>query len=299
LSRLEKFEPDGLSIFTLLDGMVRGAVVSGTRMVSEMRQSHKLGVLETLALGQAYLCGSLLSATIKGEDRLIIRMDCSGALGGYQVETKASGDVRGFLFNSSVPLERPLESFDLEPFIKNGMLTVTRYSEGNAEPFVGQVELAHSRIAEDLTEYFLRSEQTTTSFSVGVRFDSDGEVLGAGGLYLQALPGADDEALAWIERIVTGGISIGSWFGEGKKRREFLINHFLFSNIDFLAEKPIRFFCPCERERFLAFLKSLPVDEREAAWTDAPLSPDGNRYVEISCHNCGSIYKYERNEFLP
>jgi molecular chaperone Hsp33 len=41
--------------FILADGVVRGVIMNASRMVNEMRANHELGILETLALGRAYL----------------------------------------------------------------------------------------------------------------------------------------------------------------------------------------------------------------------------------------------------
>ena len=90
---------DRLYNFSLDNGTVRGAVVNGIRMVNEMRSNHELGILETLVLGRAYLGISLMSANLKGNDRIGMQIDCSGPIKGLQVEVNAFGEVRGFLKN--------------------------------------------------------------------------------------------------------------------------------------------------------------------------------------------------------
>ena len=58
-------------------------------------------------------------------------------------------------------------------------------------------------IAEDLTSYYAASEQTPTVCALGVLVDKGtGEALLSGGLLIQALPGADDAALARLEENV-------------------------------------------------------------------------------------------------
>ena len=59
---------DGMTIFLLSDGALRGAFFHGTRFVNTMRAQHALGILETMVLGQACLCGALLIPTMKGRD---------------------------------------------------------------------------------------------------------------------------------------------------------------------------------------------------------------------------------------
>jgi molecular chaperone Hsp33 len=69
---------DRLFNFILADGSIRGAIMNGTRMVNEMRANHELGILETLVLGRAYLGAGLMSADLKSNDRISIKIDCSG-----------------------------------------------------------------------------------------------------------------------------------------------------------------------------------------------------------------------------
>ena len=94
-------QADGLHAFLMADDTIRGAVVSGGRMINQMRRNHELGVLETLVLGHAYLATCLMSSGLKGRDRLRLQVDCSGPIKGLVVEANAAGEVRGFLKNVS------------------------------------------------------------------------------------------------------------------------------------------------------------------------------------------------------
>ena len=107
---------DKLHRFLLLEGTVRGAIVHGTRMVNEMRANHELGILETLVLGHGYLAGALMCADLKGDKRITLQIGCSGPIKGLLVEANAFGEVRGYLKNVPIPIEKPLEDFNLAPF---------------------------------------------------------------------------------------------------------------------------------------------------------------------------------------
>ena len=109
---------DKLHRFLLLEGTVRGAIVHGTRMVNEMRANHELGILETLVLGHGYLAGALMCADLKGDERITLQIGCSGPIKGLLVEANAFGEVRGYLKNVPIPIEKPLEDFNLAPFFR-------------------------------------------------------------------------------------------------------------------------------------------------------------------------------------
>ena len=138
---------DRMYNFLLADGAVRGAILNGTRMINEMRANHELGILETLVLGRAYLGAGLMSANLKGADSTSIKIECSGPIKGLTVEANAFGEVRGFLKNVPIPIDRAMQNFDLAPFFGAGFLSVIRYLEDAKQPFTGKVALKYGNIA--------------------------------------------------------------------------------------------------------------------------------------------------------
>lgn len=280
---------DGILRFTLLNGTLRGALLRGTTMIRAMREAHSLGILETVALGQAYLCAGLASVTAKEGDRIAFKVDCSGPLRGFSVDVTWDGRVRGYLFTDSVVLDRPLESFDLSPFIGKGVMSVTRYSP-NRDSFQGHVELVHGGIAEDFTEYYLRSEQTRTAFSAGVKFDASGVVSGAGGLFLQALPGARDLDLEDAEARMAELPSLSDWYALGRTSGDFLSEWFGAFEPNVVGAGPVSFSCDCSRDRYGTFIAALPASDLE------DLVREGPHPIEVVCHNCAQRYYFSLEE---
>lgn len=300
---------DGIDIFLLSRGKLRAAVLHGTHLVNQMRANHGLGILETLILGHAYMAAGLMGSTLKGKDRLTIGVDCDGPAEGYRVEASAQGRVRGYLKTNVIPVEAPLESFDTAPFIGNGVLTITRFPEMAQRPFTGQIELLHGNLAQDLTRYYAVSEQTPTSVSLSIQFDGDGQVTGAGGLLIQALPESArsmdlvedstdpqlaldvyDRNVAKIERIVRQLPSLGATFSEGKAGTEIIRTHFSELDPDVIGTRPVEFACDCNRDRFKRFVGALPEDELEDIRQNGPFP------LVITCHNCNSEYRFSREE---
>jgi molecular chaperone Hsp33 len=290
VDRFSSMHPDGMTVFILGGGSLRGAFFHGTRFVNRMRAQHSLGLLETMVLGQAALCGALLIPTMKGRDRVLFRYDTSGPAAGFSVEASSVGTVRGFLLQDPIPIDSPPESWDLSPYFGEGTVTVIRSPEGGREPVTGTVGIKHRNIAKDLAEYFLVSEQTATAFNTGIQFDREGRVIGAGGLFLQTMPGADPELVERAERAFAAAPSLGQWFAEGGDREDIIYGLFRGMEPVVALERDIAFDCPCSRDVYRQRILALNSGELEDILKNGP-DP-----VEIVCHNCSSVYTYTTAE---
>ena len=279
---------DRIYRFFLADRQIRGALLHGTRMVNEMRANHELGVLETLVLGHAYLGAGLMTANLKGSDRIGLKIECSGPVKGLDVEASAFGEVRGHLKQVPIPLEKPLESFNLSPFFGAGFIRVTRFPEGAKQPFTGQVVMRYGSIARDLAWYYLTSEQIPTALNLSVKFDTDGVVTGAGGLILQVMPEADEATIKELENLVVSLPSIGESFAAGLPARDLIREAFSSQSPEFLADYRVEFMCHCNRDKIENMLLLLPVHDLKDIRDNGPFP------LEIKCHHCNTAYLFEK-----
>ena len=288
--RLLASAKDRIYKFMLAEGVVRGAILHGTRMVNEMRANHQLGILETLVLGRAYLGAGLMTANLKGTDAISLKIDCSGPIKGFTVEANAFGEVRGFLKNVPIPIDKPMADFDLSPFFGAGFLSVIRTIEDAKQPFTGKIALEYGNIAQDLANYFLKSEQIPTAFNLSIKYDRSGEVTGAGGLFLQTMPGADDALAAELEKLVVQFPSLGEVFTDGQEPEGLIETVFKKYTPRFLANQRVEFMCHCSPERLHDVLKMLPLDELKDIRDNGPFP------LEMRCHYCNTLYHFCREE---
>lgn len=269
---------------------MRGSLLHGTRLVNQMRANHALGIIETLILGHAYMAAGLLTAMMKGEDRIALSFDCTGPARGISVESSASGSIRGYLKRNPIPLEAPPETLDTSPYIRGGTLSVTKYLHGAPNPYTGQTKLEYGTVAKDLAHYFLVSEQMPTSFSLSVHFDPAGRATGAAGLFLQVFPGVSAERLERLEGVVHALPSLGTHFAYGGLSAELIGEALRDFSPEIIAQREVGFGCPCSRERFAHALSSLTGEEARSIRADGPFP------LETVCHNCGSRYSFPREE---
>jgi molecular chaperone Hsp33 len=288
--RLLASAKDRLYNFFLAGGAIRGAILHGSRLLKEMRANHELGILETLVLGRAYLGAGLMSANLKGTDSTSLKIECSGPIKGLTVEVNAFGEVRGFLKNIPIPMDKPMADFNLAPFFGAGFLSVIRYLEDAKQPFTGKVTLKYGNIAQDLANYFLTSEQIPTAFNLSIKYDKKGDVTGAGGLFLQAMPGADGPLTAELEELVIKFPSLGEVFAKGQEPEALIQEVFQKYTPLFLANKRIEFMCHCSPERLRGVLTMLPIDELKDIRDNGPFP------LEMRCHYCNTLCHFDKEE---
>lgn len=301
VEKINALPKDEMAVFVMADGRIRGALFHGTRFVNQMRAQHNLGILESLVLGQASLCAALMIPLMKGQEHLCWKYDVDGPAAGFSVEADSTGYVRGFLYNEHIPVDKPLENWDLKPFLGTGSMSVSRIHKEDSAPHISTVEVNSGNIAEDLAWYYKQSEQISTAFNTGIQFDRQGRVIGAGGMFLQVMPEtggknnsgaskssssdaeADGQFLARVEMAFKTAPSLGQWFSEGGKIEDIVYGLFREFTPSIVLRRDIRYDCPCSEETFANYIKMLPKQERDDILRK-------KEPLEIQCRNCGSVY---------
>lgn len=286
---LAQIAADGIDIF-MVEDQVRGAIIHGSALVNAMRANHGFGILETLIAGHAYLVAGLMASTLKEHGRVSIAMECSGPVEGMSVEATARGEIRGYLHNASIPVTEEIEEFDMSDYIGVGRISVTRYLESRKQPFTGQVLIEHGSIARDMANYYLQSEQTPSAFNLSVKFDRGGNVVGAGGVFAQAMPETEELVRAQVEDRIRSLPSLGAAFAEGRTGAQIVHSAFGDLGAEVIGTRGAEFFCHCSKERFARFIAALPESELEDMKENGPFP------LRTTCHNCNSTYEFDREE---
>lgn len=285
-TRLRAHRRDQLYQFLLDSGQIRGAVLHATRMVGEMRANHDLGPLETMVLGQAYVAAGMMCVNLKSPESLTVRIDCSGPIGGLTVEGSAHGEVRGYLSRNPIPLRADAGVPRLRDLFGSGTLAVTKRLRGGASPFTGVVDMRYGSLAEDLAYYYATSEQTPSALNLSVSFDDAGHATGAGGIFIQALPGAREASVREVERLLREESTIGAAFAGGEEPPALLERVFRAHQPVILARRRVLFMCHCSADRFRRHLAVLPRDELEDILERGPLP------VVTTCLFCNTTYRF-------
>lgn len=280
------------------DGSLLAMAARTTALGEEARRRHGTWPTATAALGRTLTAAALLGLSFKdgAGDRpsLTLRVAGDGPIGGLVAEARPGGGaagrvhVRGYAVNPAVHLPlKPNGKLDVGRAVgRRGTLYVTR-DFGLRQPYTGSSPLVSGEIGDDLTAYLTRSEQVPSLVALGVLVDRDGSVRSAGGLIVQLLPGAAGE---WANSLETNVAEIGAISAaiEAGRTPEQLVRAALRGfEPQSLAVQPLRFRCPCRRERLAGALVTLGAAELQDM-----LDRDGQ--AELVCHFCGERYLFAR-----
>ena len=280
--RMTKFVADG--------GLIRGAYLQANLVLREMAENHHLGVFETYVLGQGYLSALLMASSLKGGDKLNLSVTVDGPAGGFSVDANAYGEVRGYLQENPIRVPAGWTDPSMLQILGSGLLQVTRFSENSRIPVTGSVNYVPASLAQSLAHYYDQSEQVPTAFDLSISFDRQGNLLGAAGIVLQAMPGFGVERWDSMARRLYELPSIAENASENHDPAALLSFWFSEFGPQILTSHRVEFFCPCSKEKFAMFLQGLPEKEQRQILDEGPFP------LETTCHNCASIYQFDKTE---
>jgi molecular chaperone Hsp33 len=271
------------------DGHVRAFAVNTTETVGEAQRRHQTWPAATAALGRLMTGGLMFGAMLKGDDRVTLKIEAGGPIGHLLVDSDAKGNVRGYVSNPQTHVDSKGGKLDVKGVVgTDGMLSVVK-DLGMRDYFTGQTPIVSGEIAEDLTYYFVVSEQVPSSVGLGVLVDTDNSVLAAGGFIIQLMPDTDDETITAIEKRLAKIEPVSSMIKRGLSPEEILEEVLGHSNVQILEKTPVQFSCDCSKEKFAEGLIGLGAAEiREMIETDGQ--------AEAECHFCREQYHYNKEE---
>ncbi len=274
---------------TALNNTIRISSVITTGIVEEARTRHHLSPVGCAALGRAMTANLLMTWGLKGEGSLTIRFLGDGPIGGVISQAFSDYTVRGYVGNPDLDLPLTAEGkLDVGSAIGSGQLNITK-DIGLKDPYSGTTDLVSGEIGDDIAQYYLESEQIPSLVALGVLVDIDYKVIAAGGVIVQALPGAPENVLDLIEEKFLLGKGISILINNGKDAKG-LLDHYL-EGIDYklLEEYDVAYDCKCSKERFKNGLYTLGTSQLQEI-----IENDGQ--CETRCHFCNDMHTFDEDE---
>ena len=284
---------------TILQGLlkhdtIRFTAITGRELVTEAQCIHALSRTATAALGRELLMVAMMAGQLKNDTDSVSAILSGGGPGGNLVCVGRKGPfVKGCAGDPACELPpKPNGKLDVGGYVgRNGKLTVVR-DLSLKEPYVGICHLVSGEVAEDFAEYFTASEQQPSLVYLGVRLEPlSGQVLGAGGLFIQPLPDCPAEHVDYVMTKAEAIPHLTERLSESEGLRDIVLSLFPEGDVSFTEELHPAYRCDCSRERMERALMSLGREELSEI-----IEEDGQ--AELSCHFCNSRYTFTKAELL-
>jgi len=293
-----------------LDGHnINGRVVQLNDLATQVITRHDYPEAVNRLLGEALVLVAMLGTMLKFDGRFILQLHGKGAVSTLMVDYAPDGDgvgeMRGFAQFDEAAVHQALKD-EIPPIALLGdgsHMAFTVDQGADMERYQGIVPLEGETLAEAALEYFQRSEQiaTTLKLAAAPLLLAGGKVeWRAGGIVVQ-------------QTATTGGIELPpegdpDYIDEEWNRLKILLettqdSELLDGEIDpqtlafrlFHEEgvrvfdtRPLRFACPCSRERVQNMLQGLPdTDQNEM---------QSQETIEINCDFCNEQYVFSPQE---
>lgn len=271
----------------IYDKQVRAFFADNTKSVNDILCLNKdsNSTLKRM-LGKTVSVISLMSATLKGDQRISLQITMTDPKYKVFADADASGNVRGYL--NEALLEVPDHNLPLKHLIgSKGRIRVIKGAAMNQ--FSGVTDMPYANIVDDLAHYFIQSEQTQTYIKTNLVLGQDGSVLSSNALFAQLLPGAPSSLMDEIDNTVrTNQAFFNGFKGISRNNIENRLSA-LFKDVNVIEHSSVRFFCGCSKEMFYGMILSLSKDELNRAISK-------KESLETGCQICGRTYSFNYNE---
>lgn len=281
---------DQLTKALVCQGRVRLYIVRTTDLVSEARDRFDCMPCASAALGRTLSVASIMGSMLKSEQEMLtVAINGHGPISSVIVDAYADGNVCGFVSDPHVDTVVDNGHLNVGAVVgTNGTLTVIKnlHMQDN---FTGTVELQTGEIGEDFAYYFTLSEQIPTAVDVGVRVEPDGQIGSAGALILQVLPDATEQDISICEHVLEGLKPMSLLMKEyDDSTLEQLVKD-MFEDAKILSTQPVRYFCPCTKERMAQALEAV---------TDKELQEmiEKDHGAHVTCNFCNERYSFTEQE---
>lgn len=269
------------------DGSAFIIVADTTDVVARAEQIHKTSAVNTAALGRLITAASMMGDMLKcKDDSVTLRLNGGGPAGSIIAVADSDGNARGYVQNPVV--EIPLNDkgkLDVRGTVgTNGYLYVMK-DIGLKEPYISQTEIISGEIAEDITNYYVTSEQTPTVCALGVLVNPDLTVSKAGGFLIQLLPFCPDEMIDKIEYAMESIKPITVMLSEGMTVDDIAKEAMKNIEISKLDESEIEYRCNCSKERVEKAIISTGKESLEEMI-------EAGENVNVECHFCDKSYTF-------
>lgn len=268
LNQPESNQADGtLRLGLAGSGDFRWAIVDLSGPLEALRRRLDPSPVAAVAIGRCLSAAALLLRfSTKDPGRLRFELLGDGPLGKVIAEVSSDGLMRAmadelrFAGVDGNPL-------DVGAAVGTGLLRVTQENAQHKNPYVSQTELVSGNVGDDVVRYLEQSLQIRSAALLTTKPATSG-IVAAGGLLVEALPGADESRLVRLEKNIATLGDLGALVESGGEQGLLAAVMDGF-DIEELEEHTLRYGCACSRDVLLQRLMALPPEDLQEVADDA------------------------------
>lgn len=268
------------------DGLFRAVAIKNTDTAKEAQKRHQLDYVPAYLLARTLASASLMSAFLKGEERIQLEFSGNGPISFVYGEAMQLGEVRGYVRFSKNSTKKKMET--IGDALGEGTLKVSRILFNKSEPVTGIVPIAVGDIATDIANYYAQSEQIATAVILDVEFDDKGVIWQSGGLIVQAMPGSTKDQVEVVYNKLRELKSLATYF-DNDLTPEDCLKDILPFEYEMVKSSQVDFFCRCSKEKFMEKLLTFGKEEI--------LELKNNENRELVCMYCNNKYQLTDEDF--
>jgi molecular chaperone Hsp33 len=271
-------------------GEVRAAAIISTPVVREICRRHITSPIASIFLGRTITGAVLMASTHKEDHKIGLDFRGDGPLHRVVAEATFEGAVRAYCQNPNVvTLDQP-HPHDIRGAIGNGTLNVDLVFKNQQKPYRGMVPIQTGEVGDDIAYYLHQSQQTPSIVSLSVLLDPNGQVMVAGGVLVELMPGYTEGTVVELEERAIKAPSLLQQISAGASTDDLLMTY--MQNLDPLfIEHPYEVMhkCRCSRERILNGMTLFSQAEIQSMLDDS-------KPCEVTCEFCKEAYVISPSE---
>ena len=272
------------------DAAIQITAVTSIETVERARQIHQTLPTATAALGRVLTICSIMGSQLKVDDGSVtIQFKGNGPLGSVVCVSDSEGNVRGYLQNPACDLPlRPDGKLNVGAGIGQGYLMVIK-DIGLKDPVTGTTVLVNGEIAEDITRYFVESEQIPSACALGVLVGTAQQVKQAGGYLVQLMPGYTESDIDKLEENIKNAGAMTAMLEAGMTLEQIVYKVLDGFDVEILEKSEFEYRCNCSRDKVIRALISMGRKELTELMNE-------QKNTEITCQFCDKVYSFTSDE---
>lgn len=262
-------------------------VADVTESARVLERRHLSGPTAGRILAEALCAGAIASANLdQPDERVCLRFESDGPVGGCTVDVSAGGELRGF---TNIKVLNDLDGDDnaalSQAWGKQGRLSVVQ-STGSRMTYNAVLRLDPPDVRVALAKYFNESLQRPAAVAI-YALTKNGYVEKAVGVVAEKMPDASSEDfLPLLEAFDDGRVQAVLADGFEWQKLSALPG---LEDLRVGSARELKFGCGCSRERVMGALSALERSELEE------IDREGQGQ-EANCHFCGKDYRITPEE---